>query len=107
MATAKEFPTFAEFRNHIETQTAIEQSDTNGHWTVRYRSGNREIALKRDLSKDLILDKSINGQRLETPVHETAFSNLTGGILTIRWKGVTHTIDLRRLDQQASDRPPA
>jgi hypothetical protein len=107
MATAKEFPTFAEFRKHIETQTVIAQTDVESQWTVRYRSGNREIALKKDLSKDLILDKSVNGNRVETPVHESAFSNLTGGILTIHWKGATYTIDLRRLDQQASDRPPA
>ena len=96
MATHKEFPTLADFRRHIETTTSVSQSYANGIWEVRYRSGSREISLKKDLPRDLILDKHVDGVRVEPPMHATNFSELKDGVLTVSWKGEKHVIDLRR-----------
>jgi len=96
MATRKEFPTLADFRRHIETTTSISQSYAKGIWEVRYRSGSREISLKKDLPRDLILDKRVDGVRVAPPVHTTGFSELKDGVLTVFWKGEKHVIDLRR-----------
>ncbi len=96
MGTTKEFPTLEDFRKHIETQTSISQSFEKGIWDVRYRSGAKEISLKKDLARDLVLDKRVSGVRVENTVHTTDFSELKDGVLTVRWKGLTHRIDLRR-----------
>jgi len=96
MATRKKYPTLADFRQHIEKETGIAQSCENGIWQVRYRSGGREISIKKDLPKDLILDKHVGALRVAPPVHVTSFSKLENGVLTISWKGTTHTINLRR-----------
>lgn len=56
--------------------------------TARYVHG-------QDLPRDLILDKRVDGARVEPPVHETNFSELKDGVLTVSWKGEKHVIDLR------------
>ena len=96
MGTRREFPDLAEFRRHIQTGASISQRYESGVWEVSYRSGEREISLKKDLPRDLILDKRVNGTRVEPPMHATNFSDLKDGVLTVRWKGQEHTIDLRR-----------
>ncbi|MCX7012606.1 MAG: hypothetical protein NTW86_08595 [Candidatus Sumerlaeota bacterium] len=50
----------------------------------------------RTCPADLILDKRVDGVRVEPPAHATNFSALKDGVLTIEWKGQNHTIDLRR-----------
>jgi len=96
MATKKEHPTLTDFRRHIEKDTGIVQSYENGIWQVRYRSGGREISIKKDLPRDLILDKRVGVSRVVPPMHATSFSKLENSVLSISWKGTTHTIDLRR-----------
>lgn len=96
MATKKEYPTIADFRNHIERETGISQSFASGVWEVRYKTGARTLAIKKDLPNDLILDKRVNSVRFEPPKHETTFSKLKGGIVTVNWKGKMHRIDLNR-----------
>jgi hypothetical protein len=96
MGTRQEFATLADFRRHIETTTSVFQRYANGIWEVRYRSGSREISLKKDLPRDLVLDKRVDGVRVEPPVHATNFSALKDGILTVTWEGEEHVIDLRR-----------
>jgi len=96
MGTRKDYTTLAEFRRHIQTSTLISQSYQEGIWDVRYRSGDREISLRNDLIRHAVLDKRVDGIRVEPSVHVSSFSELKDGVLTVRWKGQVHTIDLRR-----------
>jgi hypothetical protein len=105
MGTRKEFPTLTDFRRHVETETSISQSYAKGIWEAHYRSGSREISLKKDLARDLVLDKRVDGVRVEPGVHATDFSELKDGVLIVRWKGLTHTIDLRRNPEEAQRSP--
>ena len=74
----------------------ISQSYQEGIWDVRYRSGDREMSLPKDLIRDVVLDKCVDGVRVEPSVHVSSFSELKDGVLTVRWKGQVHTVDLRR-----------
>lgn len=96
LATKKEHLTLADFRRHIEQNTGVAQNFRNGIWEASYRSGNRDIFLKKDLRTGLILDKRVNGIRVEPPVHATSFSKLENQELTISWKGVIRNVDLSR-----------
>jgi hypothetical protein len=96
MGTRQQYPTLADFRRHIQTATLISQSYEEGVWEVGYRSGNREMSLRKDLIQDAVLDKRVDGIRVEPIVHVSSFSELKDGVLTVRWKGREHTIDLRR-----------
>ena len=95
MGTAKEYPTLGAFREHIETQTGVSENFNDGVWDVCYRSGAHEISITKDLPRDLVLDKRVDGARVAPPVHATTFSRLDNGVLTISWKGVERVIDLR------------
>ncbi len=107
MATRKQYPSLADFRGHIEKQTAVSQSVEKGIWQVRYRSGASEIAISKDLASGAILDKRVNGERVAPPVHATSFSELTDGVLTVTWKGRQHAIDLRRQPAVKPSRSPS
>jgi hypothetical protein len=97
IADAAADPDLAAFARRIQRQTRLTQTFDGTHWRVDYRTAdNHALTLIRDIRAGRTLAKEIDRTPCAAPVHRSTLSTLENGLLTIRWRGQEHRINLNR-----------